>query len=474
MKVFSLILLFIADLFAQGGFVAVKNNKFYLGAKEYSFVGFNAYYLQSEAADLTRRYIVDDVLKTASANGIKVIRTWAFNEGDGKNAIRNSPYGYNASGLEALDYVIYSASKYNIRLILTLSNYYQDFGGLPQYLKWYEKQFNVSRTSVSDFYRNDTLKKWFKTYLLTVLERENKYTGIKYKNDPSIFSFELMNEGINTGDKGEIIAAWYSEMADYFKSIDSNHLLTTGEEGYDQYPQYYSDAGLFYNGADYLFSGYKGTSYYLNTQIRNIDYASFHLYPGLAGFSSIAGKTWMDDHQKIASLTGKPALPGELGVKQDKYLTYKYYFEELKKNGIKNCIVWQYLHKDVVNNDGFGFNEYNNKDIMDLCRGYAEWLDTASSNQVESVAETELFQNYPNPFNPVTTIRYSLKSDGYVKLTLYNALGEKVGVIDEGYRLSGIHERIISIQNQYMASGVYFCMLQAGGKTITRKIILQK
>lgn len=472
MKKLLIILLMNVFLYGQTDFVSIKNQGFYLKDKEYNFIGFNAYYLQSEAANSMRRYIVDDVFEAAAKNGIKVIRTWAFNEGGGNGTISASPYNYNEQGFEALDYVLYSASKHNIKLILTLSNYYPDFGGLPEYLKWHAGRFGTS-LSVSQFFRDDTLKAWFKSYTKTVLERENKFSGIKYKNDPSIFSFELMNEGINTGSNSQIIYNWYSEMAAYFKSVDKNHLLTTGEEGYDQYSEYYSNPDLFYNGADYLFNGYKGTSFYLNSRIKNIDYASFHLYPGLAGFSAIAGKTWIDDHKRVASWAGKPVLAGELGVKQDKCSTYRFYFEELKKSGLKNCVLWQYLHKDVVNNDGFGFNEYNNSEVINLCSQYSAWLDT-SSNRIVNLYETELLQNYPNPFNPTTTIRYTLKSDGYIKLILYNAIGEKVGIIDEGDKKAGVYERVLSFKGAYLASGVYFCLLQAEGKNITRKIILQK
>jgi len=473
MKYFWAILLIAAGLKAQSGFITIKDNRFYDSGREFSFIGFNAYYLQSCADDR----ITENVFKAASSAGFKVIRTWAFFEGSGKfnnSVIRYSPYEYNEKGFEALDKTLYFARKYNIRLILTLCNYYSDFGGIPQYLQWYGKNFGSAGLSNASFFENDTLKNWYKNYMRRLLERENAYTRVKYKNDPSIFSFELINEAVNPGGAAETVCAWYSEMAGYFKSIDKNHLLATGEEGYDKYPWLYSNAGLFYNSADYLFNGYKGTSFFLNSGIEQIDYSSIHLYPGSAGFSVQAGKTWLEDHYKIARSLGKPLLTGEIGAKNDKYSVYNSYFLTFKNSGIKNCVIWQYLPEGVDNKDGYGFNEKDSPDLFLLFRQYARGLEADSVLIPTAEYETDLLQNYPNPFNPVTTVRYTLKTGQRIKLQLYNALGEEVGVLDEGYRPKGVYERVISIRGEYMASGIYICVLRGEGKLLTRKIILEK
>jgi endo-1,4-beta-mannosidase len=59
-----------------------------------------------------------------------------------------------------------------------------------------------------------------------------------------------MNEAVNHYSDQNIIRNWYSEMADYFKSIDNNHLLSTGENGYDYHSHSYSDIDLFYSVRD--------------------------------------------------------------------------------------------------------------------------------------------------------------------------------------------------------------------------------
>jgi hypothetical protein len=56
------------------------------------------------------------------------------------------------------------------------------------------------------------------------------------------------------------------------------------------------------------------------------------------------------------------------------------------------------------------------------------------------VEEYKLLQNYPNPFNPSTVIPYRLKEGGYVKIMVYNLLGERIKVLVNGYQPAGYYE----------------------------------
>lgn len=81
-----------------------------------------------------------------------------------------------------------------------------------------------------------------------------------------------------------------------------------------------------------------------------------------------------------------------------------------------------------------------------------------------------LYQNFPNPFNPSTTIRYHLPSRSHVLLAIFNILGQRVGLLEDGEREAGYHE--VKFDATGLASGVYFCRLKAGELVQTRKLLL--
>jgi mannan endo-1,4-beta-mannosidase len=467
--------------FSQDNFIHTRDQNFYEGDTEFYFLGFSAYYLQWAASDSSKKYIVDDVFRIADETGVKVIRTWAFNSGPdytGSSVIRFSPYGLKENGLRALDYVIYKAKQYDINLILTLENNFSDFGGIEQYVKWANQFLSPETGKVynhNDFFTDDSIKNWYKFYVGSILNRTNIYTDVEYKNETVIMSYELINEASNTGHPVSIINDWYREMSACFKSIDNNHMLTTGEIGYDSHKENYSDADLFYNSSYFLFNGYKGTSFTDNTALENIDYSSYHLYPDPWGFEPLAGNTWINDHVNISGKFNKPALLGEFGVINRKLENYKVYFQTIRNTPSRSAVIWQYVHPDLMNiADAYAFNEIQNPDLFTLFKEHINLLykDTVTSADKDFV----LYQNYPNPFNPTTTIRYSLRQTGYVRVELFNSLGKLVKVIDKGVRAAGTHSLFLSFDNGLFASGVYFYRLTAGPGNFsdTRKMILLK
>jgi hypothetical protein len=88
-----------------------------------------------------------------------------------------------------------------------------------------------------------------------------------------------------------------------------------------------------------------------------------------------------------------------------------------------------------------------------------------------------LHQNYPNPFNPATKIPYTLRSNGWVRLSVYNLLGQEVAVLVDGIQDQGLHEAVFS--GTGLGSGIYFYRLsvmplarQSAGGVITKKMAL--
>ena len=83
-----------------------------------------------------------------------------------------------------------------------------------------------------------------------------------------------------------------------------------------------------------------------------------------------------------------------------------------------------------------------------------------------------LAQNYPNPFNPSTTITYSLSQNGFVSLTVYDVLGNKVTDLVNADQQTGSHRVVFNGAN--LASGVYYYRLQTQLGVQTNKMILIK
>jgi hypothetical protein len=81
-----------------------------------------------------------------------------------------------------------------------------------------------------------------------------------------------------------------------------------------------------------------------------------------------------------------------------------------------------------------------------------------------------LAQNYPNPFNPSTKISYILNSNGKVRLSVYDLTGREVAVLVNGVQDAGEHTVVFS--GAGLASGIYFCKLQAAEQVITKKMAL--
>lgn len=86
-----------------------------------------------------------------------------------------------------------------------------------------------------------------------------------------------------------------------------------------------------------------------------------------------------------------------------------------------------------------------------------------------------LCQNYPNPFNPSTTIRINLPEQSDFRLTIFDILGRAVRTFDNSYATAGTHEVMWDgkdAQGRDIASGVFIYRAEAGGRTISRCMML--
>ena len=65
---------------------------------------------------------------------------------------------------QALDFVISEAIKYKVRLIQSLCNNWNDYGGKPQYVRW-GKEAGLDLTSDDDFFSDPTIKSYYKAFV---------------------------------------------------------------------------------------------------------------------------------------------------------------------------------------------------------------------------------------------------------------------------------------------------------------------
>ena len=113
-----------------------------------------------------------------------------------------------------------------------------------------------------------------------------------------------------------------------------------------------------------------------------------------------------------------------------------------------------------------------------IAGGIADWFDgegwfKEAGDQVSDLPiNYSLLQNHPNPFNATTTISYQLPVDAYVKLEVYNTLGQKVATLVDSRQQAG-YRRVVWDASQ-VSSGLYFYKLTAGDFTETRRMMLVK
>ncbi|XP_074373553.1 mannan endo-1,4-beta-mannosidase 5-like [Apium graveolens] len=352
---------------ANKDFVKVRGSHFVVNGSPFVFNGFNSYWMMNVATDPTQRYKVTQVFRDASAAGLSVCRTWAFADG-GDKALQISPGSYDERVFEGLDFVISEARKYNIRLVLSFVNNYNDFGGRGQYIQWATNSAGIQFINGNDdFYTHHVVKAYYRNHVQRVITRVNTITRTAYRDDSTIMAWELMNEPRCQVDySGNTINGWVKEMAVYVKSLDMKHLLEIGMEGF------YGDT---MPNKKQINPGYQvGTDFISNNLIKEIDFATIHAYPDiwLSGQNEEAqmafmGK-WMRSHFMDAkTILKKPIVIAEFGKSskdpgystnaRDLYMAtmYKAIYRFARNGGtLGGALVWQIMAQDMQSyNDGY-------------------------------------------------------------------------------------------------------------------------
>lgn len=374
MKLRTLTFILIATLSSCAGnipeskFVKVENGHFIKNGKPYYYIGANFWYgaiLASEGlgGDTLRLARELDFLKEA---GVENLRVLVGSDGErGVNSkveptLQVSPGVYNDTILKGLDRFLAELGKRDMNAVLYLNNSWEWSGGYSQYLQWtgYGKAplpnidgFDAYVAYVAQFQQSDSCKALFANYVRDIVSRKNSITGVAYKDDPVIFSWQVGNEPRAFSDENkELFAIWIGDVARLIKSIDSNHMVSTGSEG--------------------LYGCEKDTM--LLEKIHSypeIDYINLHIWPYNWGWvtkdsipqmldNAIANtEKYIQTHIAVSEKLSKPMVIEEFGLPRDNFLFtpgspaksrdtyYKYIFERLLENvrnrgSIAGCNFW--------------------------------------------------------------------------------------------------------------------------------------
>ncbi|EMY6610437.1 cellulase family glycosylhydrolase [Vibrio campbellii] len=317
---------------SMDSFVVQEGTQLTLNGQTYRFAGTNNYYMHYRSNDM-----ITAVLDDAKAMGLNSIRVWGFMEGvSHEHTMQAKPYVYTApnnvnSALERLDFTIAEAKKRGIRVVIAMTNNWGDFGGMQQYVDWF------NGTHHDDFYRSKEIKDAYKSYVKHLIEHKNQYTGIANKDETAIMTWELANEPRAQSDtSGDLLYQWTKEMSDYVRSLAPNQLIALGSEGF------FTRSGE----EDWTYNGNEGVDWERIITLPNISYGTFHLYPEHWGKHDAEqwGTKWIQDHAAAAQAANKPAVLEEYGIgknePQNRDFIYKKWTQTAYEEGLAGSMFW--------------------------------------------------------------------------------------------------------------------------------------
>ncbi|KAG1789858.1 glycoside hydrolase family 5 protein [Suillus plorans] len=234
------------DTRASSPFVGTSGSGFVVNGSSLKYIGTNVYWLPT----LNTNEDIRNTLANISALGIKVVRLWAFNDvetipvnGTWLQLVQNGTVSVNngPNGLQKLDTVIQLAEEQGLYVILSLTNNWDpvslsnttrprnylsnNYGGMDTYVRQFGLQTH------DEFYTNPSVLTSFLNYTTQVVSR--------YVNSPSVFSYELANDArcnstlpASATCTTETITTWHATVAAHIRSIDPNHLISSGVGGY--------------------------------------------------------------------------------------------------------------------------------------------------------------------------------------------------------------------------------------------------
>ncbi|KDQ11379.1 glycoside hydrolase family 5 protein [Botryobasidium botryosum FD-172 SS1] len=307
------------------GFVSTKNSQFFLNGQPFPFTATNAYWLH-QLSDVD----IANTMASIEAGGLKVITTHAFDDvvneppSDGATYFQLFQGGkitLNPSGLKRLDALVQWAEHYGLKLVMTLTgNWYPSTEGVSNPKPHGGADVYVQQLSTSGFhdafYTDPTIINAFKNYVRTVVTR--------YTNSTAILSWQIMDDPqcastlpASPSCTAQTLIDWHNDIYNFIKSIDSNHLVSTGDT-------------WFYYESEPVYPGKrrdeKRTSALSSRAAPSLDYGASQIvsHPGTGGTSYgrweptqqliDSGNAFIDQLAATAASWGIPVTLTSLGV----------------------------------------------------------------------------------------------------------------------------------------------------------------
>ncbi len=318
----------------RDGFVEVDGDELVIDGRPYHFVGVNLWYgayLGSAApyGDRTRLIAELDQLKETGVDNLRVLG--ASEASPFKRALENTfrtdGDDYNQALLEGLDFLLAEMRKRDMRAVIYLNNFWEWSGGMGTYLYWTNGGTFVDLGDpahpwpafpnfTAQFYESAEANALYRHYVSSLVARTNSITGEAYRDDPTIMAWQLANEprpafDAKEGDaRFDAFVGWIDGTARFIKSLDPNHLVSSGNEGF--------------MGCNEIENCFRAAH-----RSPAIDYLTFHIWPRNWSwhdparpertFQPAIGKTaaYIERHLAEARELNKPIVLEEFGLDRD-------------------------------------------------------------------------------------------------------------------------------------------------------------
>ena len=312
----------------KGDFVTVKDGHFERAGEPYYYVGTNFWYgaiLGSEGQGGNRERLCQelDAMKQAGIDNLRILVG-----SDGERGVKTkveptlqlAPGVYNDTILAGLDYLLMEMGKRQMVAVLYLNNSWEWSGGYGYYLEQAgcgkaprpnEDGYEAYMQFVSQYATNDKAHQLFYDYVRFIIGRTNRYTGLKYTDDPAIMSWQIGDEPrAFSRESLPAFERWLREAAALIRQLDGHHLISIGSEG-----------SWGCEGDEQVWERICADP--------NVDYCNVHLWPynwGWAKRDSLAehlpracenSKHYIDRHLAICNRQHKPLVMEEFGYPRD-------------------------------------------------------------------------------------------------------------------------------------------------------------